>query len=97
MEEIRPTELESFIAEHHPFLLDVREEWEFEERRIPGSVNIPIGQVTRRLHEIPRERVIVAICERGKRSLKAGDYLIQQGYERFVILAGGTLEWEGGK
>lgn len=93
MDEIRPAELQGFADENEVFLLDVREGWEFEARRIPDTVNIPVGEVTRRIHQIPREKVVVVICEHGTRSRRVGEYLIKQGYERVVNLAEGTAGW----
>lgn len=93
MDEISPAQLEEFLGEHEPFLLDVREVWEFEERRIPGTVNIPMGEVPRRLHQVPRDRVVVVVCEHGRRSRRVCDFLLKEGFATVVNLSGGTAEW----
>lgn len=89
--------LNDFVAEYDPFMLDVRETYEFESIAIPGAVNIPLGEVPRRLHEIPRDRVILVICERGTRSERVAKFLIQQEFEQVVNLLGGTSAWSAGQ
>ena len=42
-----------------PFMLDVREPEEMADGVIPGSVNIPMGDVKERLGELPTDRDIV--------------------------------------
>jgi rhodanese-related sulfurtransferase len=75
-----------------PYLLDVREPQEFVSGHIQGAVLIPIGQLTARLHELPRDRDILCICRSGARSLAATRQLLSAGY-RAVNLGGGMLSW----
>jgi adenylyltransferase/sulfurtransferase len=75
------------------FLLDVREPTEFQIGRIPGSTLIPLGEVPRRVGEIPRDREIIVHCKMGGRSAKAAAFLRQQGYTRVKNLKGGILDW----
>jgi rhodanese-related sulfurtransferase len=53
-------------------VLDVRPADEFESGHIAGAVNIPVGQIRKRLHELPADREIVAYC-RGPYCLLAYD------------------------
>jgi predicted sulfurtransferase len=42
------------------FFLDVREPWELEKLgTFEGYVNIPVGQIEKRLNEIPKDKTIV--------------------------------------
>jgi adenylyltransferase/sulfurtransferase len=75
------------------FLLDVREPTEFQIGRIPGSTLIPLGEVPRRVGEIPRDKEIIVHCKMGGRSAKAAAFLRQQGYTRVKNLKGGILDW----
>ena len=43
-------------------VLDVRPEEEFAAGHLPGAVNIPIDQLSRRLRELPKGREVVAYC-----------------------------------
>jgi adenylyltransferase/sulfurtransferase len=75
------------------FLLDVREPNEYQIGRIPGSTLIPLGEVPRRLDEIPRDKEIIVQCKVGARSARAAQFLRQQGYKRVRNLKGGILDW----
>ncbi len=72
------------------FLLDVREPVELVVERVPGAVNIPIGQLRSRLGEFPRDREILIICRSGQRAYYATRILLQNGFKARNI-SGGIL------
>lgn len=74
------------------FLLDVREPDEFVEKRVPGAVLIPRGEVGARIAEVPTDRPIWVISAAGKRSMMAAAELESHGIEA-VSVAGGTNAW----
>ena len=76
-----------------PFLLDVREPWEYREGHVPGAQLIPLGELEQRVNEVPRDRPILAICHSGQRSLAAAGYLQQLGYTSVSNVDGGTAAW----
>jgi rhodanese-related sulfurtransferase len=43
-------------------VLDVRPEDEYAAGRIPGALSVPVGDLERRLSEIPPDREVVAYC-----------------------------------
>jgi NADPH-dependent 2,4-dienoyl-CoA reductase/sulfur reductase-like enzyme/rhodanese-related sulfurtransferase len=63
------------------FLLDVRQPHEFDSGSIPGSINIPLGQLRSRLVELPRDREIWINCGVGQRAYYACRILTQHGFE----------------
>lgn len=75
------------------FLLDVRESFEFEICRIPGSVLIPLGQLPSRWREVPADADVVAVCHTGQRSLVATRLLRNAGVTRARSLRGGVAAW----
>lgn len=75
-------------------LLDVREPEEWDAGHAPDATWIPLGQLAQRLHELPRDRRIVAVCRSGARSERATQALVQRGYDA-VNLAGGMQAWVG--
>ena len=92
--EITPVDLKRRMdAGENPFILDVREPNEYQINRIPGSTLIPLGELPRRLAELPRDREIVAQCKMGGRSAKAQDFLKSVGFTKVKNLRGGILEW----
>ena len=76
-----------------PFLLDVREPWEYREGHVPGAQLIPLAELEQRVNEVPRDRPILAICHSGQRSLAAAGYLLQLGYASVSNVDGGTAAW----
>jgi len=81
-----------------PFLLDVREPWEFTAphgRHAPGAHLIPLAQLPGRLGELPTDTddELLVICKSGGRSAQAAAYLIQNGYRRVFNVATGTDGW----
>lgn len=76
-------------------LIDVREQWEYDEAHIPGITLIPINSVPSRLSEIPTDKTVVLACRSGNRSAQVFDYLKQQGYTNIHNLQGGITAWQG--
>ena len=52
-------------------MIDVREPFEYEIARIPGTKLIPLSQVVARMNEIDPSRETVMHCKAGVRSAKA--------------------------
>ncbi|MFQ5433715.1 MAG: rhodanese-like domain-containing protein [Anaerolineae bacterium] len=75
-------------------LIDVREQWEFDEGHIPGVTLIPLGEVPNRLHEIPTDKTVVVTCRSGNRSGQAVEFLRANGFDNVHNMAGGILAWE---
>ncbi|TME84902.1 MAG: rhodanese-like domain-containing protein [Chloroflexi bacterium] len=80
-------------SEPAPFLLDVREQWEYQEGHVPGAQLIPLGELEHRVNEVPRDRPILAICHSGQRSFAAAAYLQRLGYTSVSNVDGGTAAW----
>ncbi len=72
-------------------MVDVREPYEWETGRLPGSLHIPLGQLPGRLAEIPDGRVVF-ICAGGVRSLSACRIAAQSGRDT-INLEGGIYGW----
>jgi rhodanese-related sulfurtransferase len=76
-----------------PLLVDVREPWEYELCRIDGSLSMPLGELTRRLAELPRDRPLVMVCHHGSRSGQAAMLLARAGFLDVHNLRGGVAAW----
>ena len=74
-------------------LLDVRESSEVKEKRIPGSIWIPLGELGKRAGELDRTKEIAVHCESGLRSYKACLKLKHAGIENVKNVDGGMLCW----
>ena len=78
------------------FILDVREVSEHQICRLPGATLIPLGELPRRLAELPSGTEapdIVVHCKVGGRSARAVRQLIDRGFTRVENLEGGILAW----
>jgi rhodanese-related sulfurtransferase len=65
--DITTEEMESLVMEPETVIVDVRDEWEFEEFNI-GGLNIPLAEIrTKRHYLLPYDNVIV-VCANGVRS-----------------------------
>jgi len=77
-----------------PFvLLDVREPFEYDIARIPGSKLIPLGELPSRMSELDTADEIVIHCKSGVRSAKALRQLQKAGFGKLYNVEGGILAW----
>ena len=74
------------------FLLDVREEHEYEISNIGGYL-IPLPELSSRVHELDASQEIIALCKMGTRSAKAVQLLRQAGFPNVLNLTGGIHAW----
>ncbi len=74
-------------------VLDVREEEEVKEKRIPNSTWIPLGEIKKRMGELDKKKEIAVHCESGLRSYKACLKLRHEGFENVKNVDGGMLCW----
>ncbi len=74
-------------------VVDVREPWEIELCRIDGAVSIPLGEIARRMDELPRDRPLVLVCHHGGRSQHAATLLAAAGFAEVHNLRGGMDSW----
>jgi hydroxyacylglutathione hydrolase len=75
-------------------ILDVRTPQEYAAGRIAGSQNIPLGELPRRLDEVPRDQPVLVHCEGGTRSAIAASVLSAAGWRSVIDLTGGFSDWQ---
>ncbi|MFQ3543937.1 rhodanese-like domain-containing protein [Halobacillus rhizosphaerae] len=94
MKEITANELAKKVNNGaHVNIIDVREDDEVAQGKIPGARHIPLGQISERLSEIDENEHHFMVCRSGGRSGKATSFLSEQGYD-VTNMAGGMLAWE---
>jgi len=98
VEMIDPDDLaERLAGDNGIVVLDVRDDDEFAEAHIPGSVHVPYGHLLERLAELPTDRVIATVCSGGKRSGLAASLLQREGYDSVIHVGrGGVNTWRRG-
>lgn len=95
---ISPQELrDHFVASDRPLVIDVRGAGEYASGHVQGAVNIPLGQLSRKLSHIPRDQPVVTYCNmhhRGEsRGERAAAMLREQSYQART-LDGGFPAWK---
>ena len=74
--------------------IDVREVEEVRAGKIPGAINMPLGLVEFRMHELDKSKEYVMVCRSGGRSGRAAQFLESYGF-KVINMDGGMLDWEG--
>ena len=84
-------------SERAPVIVDVRAPGERQQKRIPGSVGIPLNHLAERLSELPSDRPLLVHCAGGYRSSIAASLLQRHGFTQVGEIAGGIAAWEAGQ
>jgi len=74
-------------------VIDVRGRAEWATGHLPGAVNIPLGELSERLDEVPADRPVIVQCQSGARSAIAASVLQALGRTNVRDLVGGIEAW----
>ncbi|WP_226671407.1 rhodanese-like domain-containing protein [Metabacillus litoralis] len=95
MKEMTAKEVEAILNEGIVLdLIDVREVDEVAEGTISGAINIPLGLLEFRMHELDKAKEYTMVCRSGGRSGRASQFLESRGFN-VINMTGGMLAWEG--
>ncbi|WP_042354191.1 rhodanese-like domain-containing protein [Bacillus rubiinfantis] len=95
MKQITPKEVETLLNQGEKLnIIDVREVDEVAAGKIPGAINIPLGLVEFRMHELDKSKEYIMVCRSGGRSGRASQFLESYGFN-VINMMGGMLAWEG--
>ncbi|MGY9016820.1 MAG: rhodanese-like domain-containing protein [Alphaproteobacteria bacterium] len=78
------------------FIIDVREQKEYDQIRIPNSHLIPLNTISKEIIEskVGQNADIIIHCRSGMRSKTAANILVQQGYEGNIFeIDSGIMGW----
>lgn len=90
---IKAVEAQKKLSEKRkPFLLDVRQPEEYQSGHIPGARLIPLGELSTRIRELPKNQEIICVCASGSRSISATRKLTKAGLNA-TNLSGGMNAW----
>jgi rhodanese-related sulfurtransferase len=81
------------LREAGAFILDVRQPEEWTAGHIPDATLIPLGDLSARIAEVPRDRKVVVVCRSGNRSAQGRDILLGAGHPSVTSMAGGMNDW----
>ncbi len=89
-----PFAAELLASAEAPFVVDVRNPRERDQKFIAGSLSLPLNHLTEELSVLPRDRTLLVYCAGGYRSSIATSLLQQRGFYRVAEIAGGLAAWE---
>ena len=74
-------------------ILDIRDEADYDEKHIPGAINIPLKELGYKVFSLDRTKDIIVYCASGVRSKVASKILINAGFKDVFNLTGGIKAW----
>ena len=78
LQTIQYDEIDAVVA-RGGFLIDVREPEEVARGSIPGSINIPLGELRQHLGDLPQDQPIYVTCQAGLRGYLAARIITAEG------------------
>ncbi len=90
-------EVEIYLDTHHVDaynLVDVRQDWEYEEFHLPGATLIPLPELADRIGDIPNHKPTLVYCAVGGRSASAASLISGQGISEVYNMLGGIMAWK---
>jgi len=73
------------------YIVDIREEYQFNKGHLKNAVNIPFGQVRKRIAEFPKDRPIYIQCRTGQDSYNVALTLQYLGFDNVYNVCGGFM------
>src|SRR5262249_19241836 len=92
-----PFAAEMIASNDAPVVVDVRAPREREEKRIEGSLSVPLTRLAESLGTLPKNRPLLVYCAGGYRSSIAASLLQRAGFGAVSEIAGGIAAWEAAK
>lgn len=86
-------EVDALVADG-ALLVDIREQNEWDEARIPGATLKPMSSINDWYQDLPRDQTVILYCRSGQRSSQAVNALVSQaGFENVLNMTGGIIAW----
>lgn len=79
------------LVENDAFIVDCREEDEFELGHIVNAINIPLSELRQRVDEIPKDQPVYIHCRSAQRSYNSTRALGHLGYDNVYNISGSFL------
>ena len=80
------------LVKNKEFLLDVREDYEYQDGHIKGAVNLPLREILSQKDSLPKDRDIYVYCRSAHRSSDAVNFLKSLGFEKVHNIEGGFID-----
>ncbi|MCS7199495.1 MAG: rhodanese-like domain-containing protein [Caldimicrobium sp.] len=94
--EVSPADFERALKDRHAIILDVRTPEEFKKGHFPGAINIPVDDIPKKAHILPKDKPIYVHCVTGVRAEMGYHALRDLGFTNVKVLMA-NVEFEDGK
>jgi molybdopterin/thiamine biosynthesis adenylyltransferase/rhodanese-related sulfurtransferase len=98
IKEVDPHDVHDIVNNgYDAFVVDVREQHEYDEGRLPGAIHVPRGHLETRIENAVRDKDarVILYCQSGNRSAFAADTLGRHlGYSNVESMTGGITLWK---
>lgn len=86
---LSPEEIDGWVREHAPLVVDLRDTFAFEKGHVDGAVNIPLELLAEQVSDLPRDRAILLMDGTGKKGHQALRSLVSHHTAPLVNVSGG--------
>jgi cysteine desulfurase len=89
---------ETILFDPHNYILDIRPQ--FMRRKVkslPNSHEASFASIERYLHQFPRDKHIIVVCQQGYHATMAAYYLRSKGFGQVSILLSGAEGWQASR
>lgn len=93
-ENISPSEANEMVEKGEAYVLDVRNQTEFDEGHIDNAQHIMVGTLKNRIDEVDTDKTVIVQCQAGARSAIAASVLKANGIDNLVNMTGGYSKWQ---
>ena len=80
------------LSKNKEFLLDVREEYEYQAGHVKGAINLPLREILSQKDSLPKDRDIYVYCRTAHRSADAVNFLKSLGFDKVHNVEGGFID-----
>lgn len=91
---VSPSEANDMVEKGEAYVLDVRNQTEFDEGHIDNAKHIMVGTLKNRLDEVDTDKTVIVQCQAGARSAIAASVLKANGIDNLVNMTGGYSKWQ---
>jgi len=76
------------------YIIDIREPYEYEVANIKCP-NIPMAEVCDQLNDLPKDKIVVLMCQSGNRASALGNLLtVDFELQNVAVMEGGIKAWK---
>ena len=91
---ITAAEVDAFVREKNPVILDLRDVFAFEKGHVSGALHVPEAGIRSKTKDIPKKGTLLLYDDHGKKSHQALRFLVQNGYTDVRFVSGGYVSLE---